>query len=221
MILDFKKLNENISKILDSEKLAILEAKRKCEEIINQNTRITEEVKKELDENHGFSFKVGNFLKQVFIRDYGSGLEFHETLIYEKHTEGVGIEIQFTYNEEGLISFLSLEAGSIISGFAIEVSNKNDFFINAIALYKTNSEDNIYLNRDSNEKSDFYLNSIKRSDLTEIDNKEYEDLFSLMFDYKLNLKEHPSFEIFKKEFEYFLNYIHIESKNKNKSRNKI
>lgn len=217
MILDFKKLNENISKILESEELAILEAKRKCEEIINQNTRITEEVKKEIDENHGFSFKVGSFTKSIFIRDYGKGIELHEVLNYEKNTRKQSFEIQFFGNDNEITGLL-IQAGKNKTDFVIEILNTNDFYINSVGLYKKDIDKNIYLIR-SDEKSNLYLNLIKKEDLTNIDNKEYEDLFSLVFDYKLNLKEHSSFEVFKKEFNFFLNNINKESKNK--LRNKI
>lgn len=218
MILDFKKLNENISKILDSEKLAILEAQRKCEEIINQNTRITEEVKKELDENLGFSFKIGRFTKSVFIRDYGKGIKLHEILLYEKKTGKQSFEIQFFGNDNEITGLL-IQAGKNKTDFVIEILNTNDFYINSIGLYKKDIDKNIYLIR-SEENSNLYLNLIKKEDLINIDNKEYEDLFSLIFDYKLNLKEHSAFEVFKKEFNFFLNNIDRENENKNKLKNK-
>lgn len=215
MILDFKKLNENILKILDSEKTAIMQAKSICTEIVEKNTKLTKELKKELNENDGFDIQIGNFIKSFFIREEPDNLINYEMLTYEKSILGGKFEIEF-YSKDSLpdIFCLAVKASKNATGFYIELLFSNDFFINTIRLTNRDLNKNIFLNNYNDEKSESYLSFIKQKDLTKMDSKENEDLFFLMFDYKLNLKEHPAFEVFKKGFESFINDIDLDNKNK-------
>lgn len=215
MILDFKKLNENILKILDSEKTAIMQAKSICTEIVEKNTKLTKELKKELNENDGFDIKIGSFIKSFFIREEPDNLIDYEMLTYEKDISGGKFEIEF-HSKDGIndIVCLAIKSAKEYTGFYIELFFEKDFFISTIRLSSKDTKKNIILNNYGNEKSEYYLKLIKEKDLTYLDSKENEDLFFLMFDYKLNLKEHPAFEVFKKGFESFINDIDLDNKNK-------
>lgn len=215
MILEFEKLNENISKILDSEKTAIMQAKSICTEIVEKNAKLTKELKKELNENDGFDIKVGSFIKSFFIREEPDNLIYYEMLNYEKDILGGNFEIEF-HSKDGIndIFCLAIKAQNNYTSVYIELFFENNFFINTIRLNNQKTKKNIILNNYENERCESYFNFIREKDLTKLDSKENEDIFFLIFDYNLNLKEHPAFEVFKKGFESFINDIDLDNKNK-------
>lgn len=141
---------------------------------------------------------------------------YKESLKYEKEYLSGSFVICFFFNED-----------ENSNNIGISVRQKNGHVLNSIINLGVNNKEmvlssfnishkNLHLELNSrNEFANKFLSSLKEEDLLTLDSKEKEDFFSMIFDFKLDLKDDPLYEVFKIGLNDFINTVKNELKQKN------
>lgn len=139
-----------------------------------------------------------------------------ESLKYEKEYTSGQFVIDFMLDEKNELKEIGVSVrqknGNVLnSSINLATDNKEMVLIGFYIPHK-----NIHMDLSSkNEISKTFLGSLKEEDLLLLDLKEKEDFFSMLFDYKLDLKDEPLYEVFKLGINDFINIVKNELKQKN------
>lgn len=174
---------------------------------------------KEYKEKFGDYIAVDSFQKAL-------KLDFEPTIYKEaSYEEFLKYEKEYT-SGSFVVDFIYEEYSKNIEYIEILVKEKNGRSLNVIINSETKDEDmklslfqiadkNIKLDINSkNEAEKAYLSSLKEEDLLSLDSKEKQEYLSMLFDFKLDLKDEPLYDIFKMGMAEFMNTVKNELKQK-------
>lgn len=179
-----------------------------------------EKLLKEYKEKFGDYIAVDNIQKELkldFEPTIYKEASYEEFLKYEKKYLSGSFVMDFLYEEDSnnlesveiLVKEKSGRSLSMIINFATNNENMNVSFFQI-------ADKNIKLDLNSkNEAVKAYLTSLKEEDLLLLDSKEKEDYYLMLLDFKVDLKDEPLYEIFKKGIYDFSIIIKKELSQKN------
>lgn len=138
-----------------------------------------------------------------------------ESVTYEKKYEDALFVISFIPDEnkefKNIGASVRMDKNVINSSISLATESKNMFLTDLYIPHK-----NIFLESNPrNEFANMFLSSLTEEDLLTLDSKEKEDFFSMIFDFKLDLKDDPLYEVFKIGLNDFINTVKNELKQKN------
>lgn len=205
-LFNIDNFNKEIEEILKSKE--ILESREKIKSIIYKKRKITKKIESQLDSNVGINVKLGNFSYNVFIREEDNEIILLENLEYMN--ENGSFLINF-YNDDKKINQLEIKLFKVDNSIAFSIFLMDKLFVNKLIINKYEDKEVVF----ENDKCKSFLSEINEENITKLDSKEYKDLFKLISDFDINLKEFSSYADFKKYFKIFCEEL-VSKNNPNK-----